>query len=596
MADDSYINRVRVLLQRASDLLEIFGERERAFALLNKCLDILDEGDISIVESRRPKRLRADILNLRAAIYNKNGNYVFAITDYNKAIELYPESIELYYRRALAYVNEGEYDRAIKDYDRVIVEHPKNANYYSARGLAYSKKGNYTRAIDDLSEAIFIASEKADYYFDRGKVHYDNGKYHLAIKDFDAAISLSSVNADYYFYRGLVYSEEEEYNDAIENFDEAIRKSPKVAKYYSHQGEAYNNKGEHSNAIFHFNKAIELDDKYIPAYQGRAIAIAQREIQIFAEAFRSELRIQLGDIKEQTELQEKTQQEKQELLLREEVKKQLDAQAGDSRRALEKVQEENQKSISKFEEEFKKKLEEQETKLKSILEGQLKDAENQTKVFDEYEAQEELIKELLEGKESAEGEMEKWWQLWKQSTSSERGKEKELRFYTARAQAFLLFGFIVIAAIIGWVAHPSITGEKHMPASTVFLAYLLLGGFFASSYVILSELRRKRAEVLQLRAAHQDAFRKKNMAQYPILFLGDKEKRFALASQFLDHMADRSPAEFTLDWQEKEAKSFRKKDDSPTRSEVIEIIEQALKAAEARSGGGGGDLPPPAGN
>jgi len=56
----------------------------------------------------------------RGVQLNKEGRYVEAIAEFNKAIELDPKFAQAYYYRGNAHSWQGDYDKAIADYDKVI--------------------------------------------------------------------------------------------------------------------------------------------------------------------------------------------------------------------------------------------------------------------------------------------------------------------------------------------------------------------------------------------------------------------------------------------------------------------------------------------
>src|SRR3990170_3886782 len=59
------------------------------------------------------------------------GNYDQAIAEFNKALELDPNSVKAYDGRGIAYYYQGNFDQAITDYSKVIELDPKYAwGYY----------------------------------------------------------------------------------------------------------------------------------------------------------------------------------------------------------------------------------------------------------------------------------------------------------------------------------------------------------------------------------------------------------------------------------------------------------------------------------
>ncbi|MGO9691295.1 MAG: tetratricopeptide repeat protein, partial [Syntrophobacteraceae bacterium] len=55
----------------------------------------------------------------------------------------------------------GDHRQAISDYDKAIAIHPDTAQAYNSRGVAYIKLGNYRHAIEDLKTAARFGSQDA---------------------------------------------------------------------------------------------------------------------------------------------------------------------------------------------------------------------------------------------------------------------------------------------------------------------------------------------------------------------------------------------------------------------------------------------------
>ena len=69
-------------------------------------------------------------------------NYKDALSDYNKAIELYPSFAEAYYKRGNLKNLMGDFEGAILDYSKAIEHDPNLAEAYHNRGLTKFKSGD----------------------------------------------------------------------------------------------------------------------------------------------------------------------------------------------------------------------------------------------------------------------------------------------------------------------------------------------------------------------------------------------------------------------------------------------------------------------
>jgi tetratricopeptide (TPR) repeat protein len=84
-------------------------------------------------------------------LYNK-GEFEKAIQDFNKALQLKPDSGTVYFRRGRARKALGDLDQAIKDYDQALRLRPQDANIYWARGNAWLARGHYSSAVADYQK------------------------------------------------------------------------------------------------------------------------------------------------------------------------------------------------------------------------------------------------------------------------------------------------------------------------------------------------------------------------------------------------------------------------------------------------------------
>ena len=113
---------------------------------------------------------------------NEEGLKIHYAKDYNGAIKLYNEAIELkpdwswpYNNRGNAYEDLKQYERAIQDYDKAIEINPNLAEAYNNRGIAYDNLGQYERAISDYNKAIELNPNYAAAYNNRAYCYQELG-------------------------------------------------------------------------------------------------------------------------------------------------------------------------------------------------------------------------------------------------------------------------------------------------------------------------------------------------------------------------------------------------------------------------------------
>jgi tetratricopeptide (TPR) repeat protein len=82
--------------------------------------------------------------------------------------ELYSQSAEEYYDRALAKGKSEDYAGAISDFTKALKIDPEYSLAYLERGSYKGRLGEHTEAIADITKAIELDPKYARAYFDRG--------------------------------------------------------------------------------------------------------------------------------------------------------------------------------------------------------------------------------------------------------------------------------------------------------------------------------------------------------------------------------------------------------------------------------------------
>ena len=133
-------------------------------------------------------------------IYQKRGqvnflrrNYVNAISDFTRSLELSPAQPEVMLTRGQAYLKAGQPEEAIQDFERVLTQNAAMPKAYSARAAALAVQGRYEYALIWLTKALHRFSRPRDLcelVFARGKIYVLMGRPAPAIDDFSTVAKL----------------------------------------------------------------------------------------------------------------------------------------------------------------------------------------------------------------------------------------------------------------------------------------------------------------------------------------------------------------------------------------------------------------------
>jgi len=151
---------------------------------------------------------------------------------FTKALELNPNLVEAYEKRAFHYYYQRRYDKAIQDYTKVIELKPDGSEAYRMRGSAHLKKEELQLAIDNLNRAIELDPRAASAYGFRAEAYRLSGMATEAVRDSTEAIGL----------RG----------------DERT-----TATAYRTRAKALLELGREEESDADFNKSVELDPRYV---------------------------------------------------------------------------------------------------------------------------------------------------------------------------------------------------------------------------------------------------------------------------------------------------------------------------------------------
>ena len=193
------------------------------------------------------------------------GNKLAYAKDYNGAIRLYNEALQLkpnfvmaYNNRGTAYNNLNQYERAIADLDAAIKLDPNYSWAYNNRGFAYAHLNQNERAIADYSTAIKLNPNLAEAYNNRGFAYFSQQQYERAVQDYSKAIELNPNNATTYINRSAAYFLLEQYERALADLDAAIELKPDDVGAYVGRGVCWQRLGDNDKAQADFARARQL--------------------------------------------------------------------------------------------------------------------------------------------------------------------------------------------------------------------------------------------------------------------------------------------------------------------------------------------------
>jgi tetratricopeptide (TPR) repeat protein len=274
----------------ADDYATAMKDFEQAIRLLDETIEL--EPDNAFAYLCRAKTWLGK--NTCARCMEEESNFFDeAIRDFDEAIRDFDEAIKLDSTCLSAYVERGKAwqrkddNKAIKDFNEAIRLDPDNALFYFYRGGAHSRKRNYEKAIEDYGKAIELDPRDRSFYRDRAKAWMGKMDHDKAIKDFDDFIRLDPSDAYAYRSRAEAWIKKKEYDKAIEDLNEAIQRDPNHAFFYYRRGEMWCLKKKYDVAIMDFEHAIERSPTFSSPYGTLAWLLSTCSEEKFRDARRA---------------------------------------------------------------------------------------------------------------------------------------------------------------------------------------------------------------------------------------------------------------------------------------------------------------------
>ncbi|WP_320664884.1 tetratricopeptide repeat protein [Prochlorococcus sp. MIT 1223] len=189
----------------------------------------------------------------RGKIMFELGQYVSAIQNFTKAIELNPDSPNAYFSRG---ITKNSFDipdikGAIEDYNKAIDLNSNQYDAYYKRAICRSDIGDLKGSISDLNICIENSNDDPVFYFNRGLLHARDNNIDDFFKDLLIAKSLKDEDDYSLKIHKLIAYKKSELNDhqgAIEDYTKAISVNRKDCSSYVLRGNSRNELGDFQGA------------------------------------------------------------------------------------------------------------------------------------------------------------------------------------------------------------------------------------------------------------------------------------------------------------------------------------------------------------
>jgi tetratricopeptide (TPR) repeat protein len=247
-------------------------------AALSEWTRAFNRGDYPQAIALSKERLRAlpDDVQARIVLARAEaalGRYEAAFEGFGRALRADPRSADaLYYLGITAGV------LAQAEYERVLELRPESARAHQLRGESYQAEGRAREAEAEYKAALLANPRSVEVLVALGDLTRLNADYDEALAYYSRAAEIAPRNYDVLYGLGVCQSFRREHAKAVESFRQALRLEPKSAPAHLALGSSLLQTGQTAAAVTELEAAAALEPRMHQAYYllGRAYAALAR--------------------------------------------------------------------------------------------------------------------------------------------------------------------------------------------------------------------------------------------------------------------------------------------------------------------------------
>lgn len=171
-------------------------------------------------------------LRLLAHAQSETSNPSAASVTYSHLIDIGVADADLYLNRAECYRKTGENDKAISDIEKYLGYYPESIKALSLAGKVESASGDNLKALEYFSKNLQLHPNDAGCYIDRANSYFLSKSWSMAISDYSMSLDLNPGNPDVWINKGLSLINSGKTEDACHDFRTAFNLGSKRATEY----------------------------------------------------------------------------------------------------------------------------------------------------------------------------------------------------------------------------------------------------------------------------------------------------------------------------------------------------------------------------
>ena len=193
------------------------------------------------------------------SLMSARGNANDAISDFRKALELWPDQSKDHNNLGKALVQKGRMAEAMEEFQTALRISPNDPDAESNIGAALLQQGDTDRAISHLRQAIEKFPRHAQAHINLGNALLQKGRTDAAIDEYKKTLDLSSDHAESHYSIASALRQKGDVEAAIIQYRKALELRPDYANAHNNLGNALRQQGRIAEAVHEFEAALKSD-------------------------------------------------------------------------------------------------------------------------------------------------------------------------------------------------------------------------------------------------------------------------------------------------------------------------------------------------
>ncbi len=192
--------------------------------------------------------------DVRGCLFELEGMFSLALSDFNKAIEVSPDFWVPYADRASLYLKMGNLPQALADLERALLLDPNSAVSFLLRSMVRYQMGDMTGARKDSEKAMIFAPT---WMLSFSETFLDNfkGRLNWVLDYYNRAVELFPNAYQAYQGRADALRVNDQLDWAVEDYHRAVALAPREAELYLGRGQVFHCLGQPDRAAADFRQA-----------------------------------------------------------------------------------------------------------------------------------------------------------------------------------------------------------------------------------------------------------------------------------------------------------------------------------------------------